>query len=81
MEIDDVPARLIDVGYGGAQVEVFRPGAERIAPQLRVVFPVNEVSLEADLVWGTPERAGRWLCGLAVRASHEHAWQLFVDSL
>ena len=81
VEIDDVPARVIDIGYGGAQVELFRPGAPGIAPQLRVVFPVNEVVLEADLVWGTPERAGRWLCGIAVRPGHEDAWRTFVESL
>jgi CheY-like chemotaxis protein len=81
VEIDDVPARVIDIGYGGAQVEVFRPGAVRIPPQLRLVFPVNDVALEADLVWGTPERAGRWLCGVAVRRTHEDAWRGFVDSL
>ena len=81
VEIDEVPARVIDVGYGGAQVELFRPGATRLAPQLRVLFPVNDVALEADLVWGTPERAGRWLCGIAVRPAHEDAWRGFVDSL
>jgi CheY-like chemotaxis protein len=81
VEVDDVPARVIDIGYGGAQVEVFRPGAQRIPPQLRLVFPVNDVVLEADLVWGTPERAGRWLCGVSVRRTHEQAWRGFVDSL
>jgi CheY-like chemotaxis protein len=81
VEIDAVPARVIDIGYGGAQVEVFRPGAEAIAPQLRLVFPVNEVALDADLVWGVPERAGRWLCGIAVRPAHADAWHAFVDSL
>ena len=62
-------------------MEVFRPGASKIPGHLRLVFPVNEVALEADLVWGAPERAGRWLCGIAVRPSHEHAWREFVDSL
>ena len=81
IEVDDVPARVIDIGYGGAQVEVFRPGAVRIPPHLRLVFPVNEVALEADLVWGAPERAGRWLCGVAVRRTHEDTWRGFVDSL
>ena len=81
VEVDDVPARVIDIGYGGAQVEVFRPGAAHVPPQLRLTFPVNEVALEADLVWGTPERAGRWLCGVAVRPTHEQAWRDFVDSL
>jgi CheY-like chemotaxis protein len=81
VEVNDVPARVIDIGYGGAQVEVFRPGATHVPPQLRLVFPVSEVALEADLVWGTPERAGRWLCGVAVRRTHEHAWRGFVDSM
>ncbi|MFI5077008.1 MAG: response regulator [Vicinamibacteria bacterium] len=81
VEVDAVPARVIDIGYGGAQVEVFRPGATHVPPQLRLEFPVSEVALEADLVWGTPERAGRWLCGVAVRLTHEHAWRGFVDSL
>ncbi|HZI78386.1 MAG TPA: response regulator [Vicinamibacterales bacterium] len=81
VEVDDVPARVIDIGYGGAQVEVFRPGAAHVPPQLRLTFPVNEVALEADLVWGTPERAGRWLCGVAVRPTHEQVWRDFVDSL
>lgn len=81
VEVDDVPARVIDIGYGGAQVEVFRPGASRVPPQLRLVFPVNEVALEADLVWGNPERAGRWLCGVAVQPAHAPAWRDFVDSL
>jgi hypothetical protein len=81
VEVDDVPARVIDIGYGGAQVEVFRPGADRIPSQLRLLFPVSEVALDADLVWGSPERAGRWVCGVAVRPGHEQAWRGFVDSL
>jgi len=81
VEVDNVPARVIDIGYGGAQVEVFRPGATSVPPLLRIVFPVNEVALEADLVWTTPESAGRWLCGVAVHASHEASWRSLVDSI
>jgi CheY-like chemotaxis protein len=81
VEVDDVPARVIDIGYGGVQVEVFRPGASQAPPHVRLVFPVNEVALEGDLVWGTPERAGWWLCGVAVRSSQQGAWQAFVDSI
>ena len=81
VEVDEVPARVIDIGYGGVQVELFRPGAAHIPPQLHMVFPVSEVALEADLVWGTPERAGRWLCGVVVRPTHADRWRVFVDSL
>jgi CheY-like chemotaxis protein len=81
IEVDKVPARVIDIGYGGAQVEVFRPGATEVPAQLRLVFPVNEVELEVDLVWGIPERAGRWLCGIAVRGSYEAPWRSLVDSI
>jgi CheY-like chemotaxis protein len=81
VEVDDVPARVIDIGYGGAQLEVFRPGATTVPPRVRLVFPVNEVAIEADLVWGTPERAGRWLCGVAVRAAEDAPWRTLVDSI
>ena len=81
VEVDNVPARVIDISYGGARVEVFRPGATRLPPQVRIVFPVNEVAVEADLAWSTPERAGRWLCGVAVGGSHEAPWRSLVDSI
>jgi CheY-like chemotaxis protein len=81
VEIDHVPARVIDVGYGGAQVELFRPGAASVPRQLHIVFPVNEVALDVELVWGTPERAGRWRCGVVVHPAHEQAWRGLVDSL
>ena len=81
VEVDDLPARVIDIGYGGAQVEVFRPGATRLPPRLRVVFPVNDVALEADVVWGSPEHAGRWLCGVAVRTPQDAPWRSLVDAM
>jgi CheY-like chemotaxis protein len=81
VEVDAVPARIVDIGYGGAQVEVFRPGASRVPEQMRVVFPVNDVALDAHLVWGVPESAGRWLCGIAVREPLESPWRAFVDSI
>jgi len=82
VRVDDVRARVIDIGYGGAQVEVSRPGAPRMSSSpLRLVFPLNEVALEADLVWGTPARGGRWLCGVAVSGLQEGPWRSLVDSI
>ena len=81
VEIDTVPARVIDVSYGGAQVEVFRSRDTTIPPRLRLVFPVNEVALEGDLVWGTPDRGGRWLCGVAMRGDQAEVWRQLVDAI
>jgi CheY-like chemotaxis protein len=81
VDVDGVPARVLDIGYGGAQVEVLRPGVTRMPAQVRLVFPIHELGLEADLVWGAPERAGRWLCGVAVRAAEEASWRSLVDSI
>ena len=81
VDVDGVPARVLDIGYGGAQVEVLRPGATHMPPQVRLVFPIDEIRLEADLVWGTPDRAGRWLCGVSVRGPEEAAWRSLVDSI
>ena len=61
VEVDDVPARMIDIGYGGAQVEVFRPGASHIPSLLRLMFPVNEVVRPLEkvtLVCAPPGRPG-----------------------
>jgi CheY-like chemotaxis protein len=81
IEIDGVPARVIDVSITGVQVEIFRPGATAIPPHLRLVFPVNDVALEGDLVWSAPERAGRWLCGVMLRQDRNGAWRRLVETL
>jgi CheY-like chemotaxis protein len=81
LEVDRVPARILDVSYGGVRVEIYRPGAQTLPRHVCLAFPVNDVSFEADLVWSQPDRAGRWLCGMTVAAAAAPTWQRLVDTI
>lgn len=70
VEINTIPARLVDASADGVQFEMYRPQGQRVPASLRVVFPVHDVALDADLVWSVPEAAGRWRAGASItRAS------------
>jgi len=81
IEADAVPARVIDLSYSGMKVELYRPGAIQLPSHLRVVFPVNDVALDAQLVWGHPASAGRWLCGTLVAGGTLVGWRRLVDAV
>jgi DNA-binding response OmpR family regulator len=81
IEADAVPARVIDLSYSGIKVELYRPGAIQLPSHLRVVFPVNDVALDAQLVWGHPANAGRWLCGTLVAGGTIEGWRRLVDAV
>lgn len=70
VEINAIPARLVDASAGGVQFEMYRPQGYGVPAALRLVFPVHGVELDADLVWSVPEPAGRWRAGASItRAS------------
>jgi CheY-like chemotaxis protein len=70
VEINTIPARLVDATNDGIQFEIYRPQGHGVPEALRLVFPVHDVELDADLVWSHPEPAGRWRAGAMItRAS------------
>ena len=70
VEINAIPARLIDASAAGVQFEMYRPQGYGVPASLRLVFPVHDVALDAELVWAVPEPAGRWRAGASItRAS------------
>ncbi len=70
VEINAIPARLVDASASGVQFEMYRPQGHGVPASLRLVFPVHGVELDADLVWSVPEPAGRWRAGASItRAS------------
>lgn len=80
-EVDSIPARVLDLSYGGVKVEVYRPGGGQVPPTVRLAFPVNDLSFEAHMVWGNPDRAGRWLCGAEVIDGAIDEWRRLVDTV
>jgi CheY-like chemotaxis protein len=70
VEINAIPARLVDASSDGIQFELYRPQGHGVPGSLRLVFPVHDVELDADLVWAHAEPAGRWRAGAMItRAS------------
>ena len=47
---------------GGRAVQIYRPSGHVVPPALTLYFPVHDLQLDAELVWSTPDRAGRWQC-------------------
>jgi CheY-like chemotaxis protein len=72
LEVNAVPARLLDASIAGVRFEIYRPTGQSLPSSLTLFFPVHDFQVDAELVWATPDRAGRWQCGAAV---HDDAGQ------
>lgn len=79
LEVNAVPARLLDASATGVRFEIYRPSGQAVPPLLTLSFPLHDFQVDAELVWATPDRAGRWQCGAAV---HDDAgqWEALLAS-
>ena len=66
VEVNAVPARLLDASAAGVRFEIYRPSGQGVASALTLYFPVHDLQVDALLVWSTPDRAGRWQCGAVI---------------
>jgi CheY-like chemotaxis protein len=66
LEVNAVPARLLDASSAGVRFEIYRPSGQGVPPALTLYFPVHDLQLNAALVWSTADRAGRWQCGAVI---------------
>lgn len=80
VEINAIPARLIDATADGVQFEIYRPQGHGVPESLRLVFPIHDVELDADLVWSVPEPAGRWRAGATITRASE-GWAELLQTL
>lgn len=77
--VDDAPARIIDVGYGGVRLEVRAAREEPLPASVRLTLAGN-VSVDLNVVWN--RRDGEtWQYGASVNEEHEPAWRELVDTL
>jgi DNA-binding response OmpR family regulator len=81
VRVDDVPAQVIDISYGGLRLEIERVPAAWLPPSFNLVMPNSGVSVEMDLVWQKRTGAARWLCGAAVSEQAQSVWRQVVDAL
>jgi CheY-like chemotaxis protein len=77
--VGGLPARVLDVSYGGLGLEVF--SSEIPADHVEVVLPDFGVGVQTDRVWlHRPDPAQPMAVGLALPAD-DTGWQRFVDNL
>lgn len=79
VEINAIPARLLDASRAGVRFEIYRPSGQGVPQALTLYFPVHDLQVRAALIWSTPDRAGRWQCG-AVITHATPAWVSLLEA-
>ena len=81
-QVDDKPARVVDVSYGGVKLEI-RQGEGSVPPESFQLQLSDSMSLHADLVWKTMLTDEIWMCGATVWPDEATArkWFGLVDNL
>jgi hypothetical protein len=83
ISVDDTPARIVDVSYGGLRFEMQRAdaGPEHPLPtSLSITLPTAHLSVKAKLVWENLIGDGTWMCGAAL-FQETPEWQGLVDAI
>jgi DNA-binding response OmpR family regulator len=82
--IDNSPARVIDVSYGGVRVEVDRASETPLPKTFNLRLPAAHLNVPADLVWSNRTGSRSWLCGVALSRMGQvetTAWRGLVDRM
>jgi DNA-binding response OmpR family regulator len=81
--LSGLPARLVDVSYGGFRAELRNGDVEVVTRALELSVPEFNVSVCADPVWTiTATASPAYVCGAVVdEGLGADAWRRFVDSL
>jgi DNA-binding response OmpR family regulator len=84
--IEDSPARIVDISYGGLRFEIERTSDDRTLPaSFDVKLTEFEFSIPADLVWMTRSGERNFVCGATVLAAADQpstrAWRELVDAV
>jgi DNA-binding response OmpR family regulator len=80
--IDDHPARILDISYGGLRVELPRAGEPPASLNVRLLEA--DIAVRADVVWHTALGESGWLCGATVSQTTlavAREWRGLVDAV
>jgi CheY-like chemotaxis protein len=84
VRIDDQPARIVEVSYGGMKLELPSPLAESLPPSLHLRLADPDLAVRADIVWQAPGAGGGVMLGAAVSQTNlasEREWRELVDAV
>jgi DNA-binding response OmpR family regulator len=81
--VNDHAARIVDISYGGLQVEVECRAEQPVPASFTLDLPDAGLSVPVDVVWKTKSGEKRWLCGGAVSepARESSEWHHLVDAI
>jgi ActR/RegA family two-component response regulator len=80
--VSGIEARIVDVSYGGAGIEIF--GDELPGETLQLTVPGTSVAVPVERVWARrTAKAQPMSCGVALRrdSAVDAQWRSFVDAL
>ena len=83
ISVDDTPARIVDVSYGGLRFEMQRDGqvTDGALPEsLSITLLNTQLSVKAKLVWENLIGDSTWLCGAAL-FQETPEWHGLVDAI
>jgi DNA-binding response OmpR family regulator len=82
ISVDDTPARIVDVSYGGLRFEMQRQQAAKgaLPASLSITLPSAQLSVKAKLVWENLIGEGTWMCGAAL-SQETPEWYGLVDAI
>ena len=81
VRVADTLARVIDVSYGGACIEVHRAPGAWLPMSFQLAFPASHEGVDVSIVWKRRHGDDTWVCGAAVADQDRTAWERIVDSL
>jgi DNA-binding response OmpR family regulator len=81
--IDDEPARIVDVSYGGVRFEIAGEPERPLPSSFQMTLPTAQLSVHATLVWKNLIEGQTWLCGASLSSDSTTSpeWFGLVDAL
>ena len=81
--IQNAPARIVDISYGGLRFEIERTMDDNLPASFDVMLPEFSLSVPADLVWMTRISDQNFVCGASVPEDQPsaRAWRELVDQV
>jgi DNA-binding response OmpR family regulator len=81
--VENEPARILDVSYGGVRFEIDRAPDRMVPSSFNITLPTAQLSVHADLVWKSLIGGQTWLCGAALSQENPSApqWYGLVDAI
>jgi DNA-binding response OmpR family regulator len=78
--VEDEPARIVDVSYGGVRFEIRRTLEVGLPASFKLTLPSAQLSMPATLVWKNLIGDQTWMCGASL-AHDTPEWHGLVDAI